>query len=79
MLKAPPTFSKSRELNEWDLDRLTTEFNSFRSELFIRGFIVNNYALYLQSNGTVALDGFEHFGFKMLRPDGTWYSQEPNN
>jgi hypothetical protein len=79
ILKAPTTFTKSRELYEWDLDRLNVEMKLFKTELFEKGFIAENYTFYLQTSGFVAIDGFEHFSFKMLRSDGTWYGQEPNN
>ncbi len=79
VLKAPQTFIMSRELNYWDLDRLSVEVKLLNAELFARGFILKNFTLYLQPNGTVAIDGFEFFGFKMLNPDGSWYCKEPEN
>lgn len=79
VLKAPTTFTQSRELYEWELDRLSLEMKMFKAELFSKGFIPESYTLYLQTNGQVAIDGFQNFCFKMTRPDGSWYSQEPNN
>ncbi len=79
VLRAPIAFIKCRQLDEWDMDRLHLEVKTFKTEMFAKGFIVENYSLYLQPSGHVAIDGFENFPFKMLRSDGSWYPQEFTN
>lgn len=77
ILSAPTNFIRNVQLNPWDLDILYKEFKVLETELFVYGFLPTKASFFLQPDGRVALSGYEHFAFKMLRPDGSWYSQEP--
>jgi hypothetical protein len=79
VLTAPNNYVRNIQLQKWDLDSLNTEFKVFETELFVYGILPTKAFFYLQPDGRVALSGYEHFAFKMLRPDGSWYSQEPEN
>ena len=77
-LRAPELCVKENEILEEDMDdNLLNEWHVFKGELFKYGFIPNSYCFFQQPDNTVAITGFESFHFKMLRPDGSWYSQAP--
>ena len=79
VLSAPYHYVRNREINSWDLNIVYEEFKKFEIELFSFGFIPTKAIFYLQPDGKVALTGYEHFSFKMLRPDGTFYAFAPSS
>ena len=79
VLSAPLYYSRNRVIDSWDLNVVHVEFKNFETELFSLGFIPTKAIFYLQPDGKVALSGYEHFSFKMLRPDGTTYALAPGS
>lgn len=78
ILIAPSQFIRQRELNEHDLNQLFYEMTNLKWDLLKEGFLPRGYSFYLQPDGKVAITDFDMFGFKILRPDGSWFGLYPS-